>query len=822
LLNTISFIEQDPPFGGSPHWDAIVDNATEILKTDSILGVDKIIIDVTDSEDNLSTNTLEEALQSIHSIDGYIKTPIFMNAFVVDFPPSLAAKAGSSSSSDLEYLSRETLGLSHNILDPSFVIPVVNRMKTDAVGSIGRGSYIQVVDLGESVLVDSIGNSFDVSAFSRGGMVIEYGSDGYNYESIDNVFKSNTVVEISIKLRFLRFTVFLETTYGDSDSLTYYPPPVFNSITISYTDPIRQYIYTYPIDINFPVREIFITSNATMVPECSSVKIGISHSNSSNWFDYASKYQPPINERGRIIVVNRNLSTLDLEVVEEGGNTIDSPKSYDQITQEFMLDQTIIFSKNVIKIIVVEEHTLAYDGQTLLVFEDRSQELVDSAPDYSEASDSADFKGQNPTFNVTSGTVFNYDFLKTENGYEYLSTYGAWQPGSLVNVYINDVLINKSEYLSFSHLGLIKFNSVQNYEKSIALETVLPPQFRLGIEIENGDYRTNIVLDEFAYMFSQDILSGISRTNSPPQVTNLVVSPADASIYSTYTASYRYYDVKNEPERGSIIQWYLNDNLANELTNKLTWSNSDLVGKRLKDGDRIYFTVQPSDGVLFGATTISGKVVIGITPPRVEDVQFVYFRSLVVVAESSAETEVVLSYEYIDDLGRPETGTTVQWFLNGDPLDVGSIDAIQIKPGQTGIIQSQEGAGENVVILQRGNTLSATVTPSNGLVDGTPVSTDTIVVQNALPSIQNILISPDNPSTVSVLSFTYNFVDADNDDDSSIYEWYKNGTQETSLQGSTTVPTTFLNSGDKWYVKVTPFDGTDRGSPVISSTITIR
>jgi hypothetical protein len=827
FIEDLEFIEQDAPFGGSAHWDAIIDNSTEVLKTDAIpevngLPVGKIIVDVADNEQNLSKFTVENALESLQSIDGYEKTPIFMNSFLVDFPPSLSARAGSSNIADFEYLSEETLGLSHTLLDPSFVIPVANRIKTDAVGSIGSGTYIQVVDLGEEVLVNDIENSFDIYAFSSGGIYIEYGSDGYNYELYERVFEPNTLVDFNIKARFIRFSVFLETTYGNPVDITPTPPPVFNSISIGYSDPNRQYIYTYPVNTNFPAREIFVTSNSTLVPECSSVEIGISHSDSSDWFDYASEAQPSVSERGRILIVDRRLSTLDLQEISEGGNTVDSPKTYEQITDEFIQDQQESFNEIIVKIIVIEENTSSSDGQTLLIFENGDQQVVDEAPDYSEASDLSSLTGQNPTFNVTEGTVFNYDFMKTDNGYDFYSTYGAWQPGALVNIYLNNVLLNTSEYITFSRLGLVRFNTIRNSSDSVALEVILPPRFRIGIQIENGDYRANVALDEFAYMFSQDILTGISRGNVPPEARNLYIDPVDANINSTFTAVYTYYDVKNDPERGSIINWYINDNLANELANKISWSGADLVGKRLKDGDRIYFTVQPSDGEIFGKTTISSKVVLGVTPPTVESIRFVYFRSLVAVSEPTSATDIVVDYEYSDALGRPETGSTIQWFLNGDPLDVGGTYVQQINAGQTGVVQSEEGAGEEVVITQRGNNIEAIVTPNNGIVSGVPVSTGNVIVQNSAPSIQNLKISPDSPTIASVLSFTYNYIDADNDDDNSIYEWYRNGEKIDSLDGSTTVSSTFLNRGDSWYVRITPFDGLAQGFPVNSSTITIR
>ena len=72
------------------------------------------------------------------------------------------------------------------------------------------------------------------------------------------------------------------------------------------------------------------------------------------------------------------------------------------------------------------------------------------------------------------------------------------------------------------------------------------------------------------------------------------------------------------------------------------------------------------------------------------------------------------------------------------------------------------------------------------------------------------------------MTFTYFFIDADGDDDSSTYAWFKNGEEVLSLANSRTVSSTFLNRGDSWYVVVTPFDGQVEGFSVQSATVTVR
>jgi hypothetical protein len=93
---------------------------------------------------------------------------------------------------------------------------------------------------------------------------------------------------------------------------------------------------------------------------------------------------------------------------------------------------------------------------------------------------------------------------------------------------------------------------------------------------------------------------------------------------------------------------------------------------------------------------------------------------------------------------------------------------------------------------------------------------------NNAPTLSNLLLSPTTPSTTDtlVLSYTFDDVDGDNEAGSTI-QWFKNSVLVSSLNGMMSVSSSQTEKGENWNAEVTPSDGTDFGTMVASSSITI-
>ena len=123
-----------------------------------------------------------------------------------------------------------------------------------------------------------------------------------------------------------------------------------------------------------------------------------------------------------------------------------------------------------------------------------------------------------------------------------------------------------------------------------------------------------------------------------------------------------------------------------------------------------------------------------------------------------------------------------------------------------------------------GDVISVSVTPFDGIQNGTP-ATATTTVADAPPTV-NVSLSPNNPTIVSTLTATATTSDSDGDPVTLTYVWSKNGQviQTTADTTSLTDTLPILGNaarGDVVTLTVTPNDGIENGTPVTVSQIVI-
>ncbi|HND30804.1 MAG TPA: hypothetical protein PLA94_12425, partial [Myxococcota bacterium] len=115
--------------------------------------------------------------------------------------------------------------------------------------------------------------------------------------------------------------------------------------------------------------------------------------------------------------------------------------------------------------------------------------------------------------------------------------------------------------------------------------------------------------------------------------------------------------------------------------------------------------------------------------------------------------------------------------------------------------------------FDRGDSVACELTPTDGSLSGTSVVSSTIVIENSVPTLTDVTISPANPTLGSTLTCTYSYADADGDSDLSTLAWSVNGT----AAGTGATKTGGFGAGDVVTCTVTPYDGTDTGSPLSAS-----
>ena len=123
-------------------------------------------------------------------------------------------------------------------------------------------------------------------------------------------------------------------------------------------------------------------------------------------------------------------------------------------------------------------------------------------------------------------------------------------------------------------------------------------------------------------------------------------------------------------------------------------------------------------------------------------------------------------------------------------------------------------------VTTRGDIWSVYVTPTDGISIG-PSGTDTVRISNAPPSVGSVSITPATAYTDDMLSIALSgWSDADGDAEDYRYQWSLNGSALTGETASTLSASLFVKD-DALSVAVTPWDGSEAGATVVTSTRTI-
>jgi hypothetical protein len=141
---------------------------------------------------------------------------------------------------------------------------------------------------------------------------------------------------------------------------------------------------------------------------------------------------------------------------------------------------------------------------------------------------------------------------------------------------------------------------------------------------------------------------------------------------------------------------------------------------------------------------------------------------------------------------------TYEWLLNGSAS------------GYTGTTLASSATSKSDVWTVR-------ATPSDGTISG-PYGEDVITIGNEAPMLSSVSITPPNPSPQDNLQCSYSVTDADGDSVSVTFEWSMSNNILSSTTDTLSGP---FQQGDTITCTVTPFDGTDYGTPV-DSTVTVN
>jgi len=308
-----------------------------------------------------------------------------------------------------------------------------------------------------------------------------------------------------------------------------------------------------------------------------------------------------------------------------------------------------------------------------------------------------------------------------------------------------------------------------------------------------GTYSVTFTVTDSAFPQKSDLETvsiHVANTNRPPSISSVSISPTTAYESTTLTATPSgWADADGDPP-GYNHQWKKNgSNISGATTSTLT-------GSYFSKGDAITCQVTPWDGTDAGTPVVSNSVTIRNSPPSISSVSI----SPTTAYESTTLTATPSGWS---DADGDSPGYNYQWKKNGSNISGATTSTL------TGSYFS------------KGDTITCQVTPWDGTDAGAPVVSNSVTIRNSPPSISSVSISPTTAYESTTLTATPSgWADPDGDPPGYNYQWKKNG---SNISGATTSTLTgsYFSKGDVITCQVTPWDGTDAGTSVLSNAVTI-
>ena len=268
--------------------------------------------------------------------------------------------------------------------------------------------------------------------------------------------------------------------------------------------------------------------------------------------------------------------------------------------------------------------------------------------------------------------------------------------------------------------------------------------------------------------------------NQPPSVTNLAISPSNPTTTDSLSLTYTFSDPDGDSESGTTIRWSQNSSAVNALDDSTSVSSSFLI-----KGQIWTVTVTPSDGTDTGSSVTSSSVTIQNTPPVANGLS-------ISPIDPTEQDDLTMSYSYSDVDLDTESGTVIQWYLDGSR-----------------IAEYDGSSSISKLSTRSGDVWEVRVTPSDGEDSGTMVSSSIqIGSSNNAPTIQSLSIEPTSPLSTDNLNMSFSFDDLDGDSSTEVQiQWKKDGAHIPQFDGESTLPSSATLKGETWSVSVRASDG---------------
>jgi hypothetical protein len=299
------------------------------------------------------------------------------------------------------------------------------------------------------------------------------------------------------------------------------------------------------------------------------------------------------------------------------------------------------------------------------------------------------------------------------------------------------------------------------------------------------------------FEFGAEFESEPVTVNFVPEASELMILPKEPTSADELHAIYVWSDEDVEDtESESIVQWYKNSILIDELTNSVIVP-VDMTTK----GDEWYFSITPCDGKDYGFTVKAKSILIENSVPRVT-------KPTIVRSSEQGDLIYIASYIYSDPDFDPEQDSRILWYKNNDLIE----DLTNSK-------------GIPMEYLLKDDVWYFTIKPYDGEDYGDLIKSSVLLIENVAPVIERAVIAPDAPITTEDLVAELYYYDPDNDDLDDFqpeYSWYMNDQLQPELNSWSSVPAKLTARGETWYYKVRLYDGYEWSPTYTSTPVTVQ
>ena len=293
--------------------------------------------------------------------------------------------------------------------------------------------------------------------------------------------------------------------------------------------------------------------------------------------------------------------------------------------------------------------------------------------------------------------------------------------------------------------------------------------------------------DYSSWVRSTAISISDQSSNSAPTVDSISISPSSPTTSDSLTAS----STSSDADMDSIVQteyrWLKNGVLS-------TFSSSILDASATSKSDVWSVEIRVNDGTDWSAWTASSTVQILNTLPQLD-------AASISATEAPTDQNITLNASMSDADGDTLTAIIV-WYLEGT-----------VQPEYNNLATLPSSA------TTKGDTWTAVVQADDGEGTSSQSETVSVLIINTEPQLSIAL--NEGVTSQDDLSLEAIMIDLDEDlTEISSITWFRNGFREGSLDGATTVPSSYLGPGQEWSVEVVVSDG--ESSVVSTSSIVVE